>query len=274
MDKSALSSLLKSANVMVDAGFKWEDIRIVLVSSLYDAEISEFIKDFSTLDPARVKVIGARALALSHEKMGTKEKILKTSKSLEAIFKAWASAAKEKAPRPKDEAVETSVNEKEVISNDKKAGESKNSDVRETISPKVGPRSLAHEAFAKDALVVLPEEEGSINEGGIEALFEELFSTNGLASFNHAPNSVAAAFKRQLRILVDRDGGINKVAEKMGKAPSSLSRFLNKDHSPSESYVIQLGQALGLSYNDLEKLFYECKKRVERPLVTKVRSGQ
>lgn len=58
-------------------------------------------------------------------------------------------------------------------------------------------------------------------------------------------------FKKNLRRLVDRHGGINELAKKTGIPQPSLSRFFNSPSMPRRTTLYKIADALGLSENEI-----------------------
>jgi DNA-binding phage protein len=58
-------------------------------------------------------------------------------------------------------------------------------------------------------------------------------------------------FKKNLRRLVDRHGGITELAKKTGIPQPSLSRFFNSHSMPRRTTLYKIADALGLSENEI-----------------------
>ncbi len=58
-------------------------------------------------------------------------------------------------------------------------------------------------------------------------------------------------YKRNLRKLVDRHGGIVELAKKTGIPQPSLSRFFNSNSMPRRTTIYKIAEALGLSEKDI-----------------------
>jgi hypothetical protein len=60
-----------------------------------------------------------------------------------------------------------------------------------------------------------------------------------------------SGYKKKLRRLVDRHGGISKLAEKTGIPQPSLSRFFSSQSMPRRTTLYKIADALGLSENEI-----------------------
>lgn len=58
-------------------------------------------------------------------------------------------------------------------------------------------------------------------------------------------------FKKNLRRLVDRNGGISKLAKKTGIPQPSLSRFFGSQSMPRRTTLYKIAEALGLSEDQI-----------------------
>ncbi|PWU21023.1 MAG: hypothetical protein C5B49_03250 [Bdellovibrio sp.] len=58
-------------------------------------------------------------------------------------------------------------------------------------------------------------------------------------------------FKKNLRRLVDRQGGITELSKKTGIPQPSLSRFFNSQSMPRRTTLYKIADALGLSENEI-----------------------
>lgn len=58
-------------------------------------------------------------------------------------------------------------------------------------------------------------------------------------------------FKKGLRRLVDRNGGINELVKKTGIPQPSLSRFFSSQSMPRRTTLYKIADALGLSEDQI-----------------------
>ena len=59
------------------------------------------------------------------------------------------------------------------------------------------------------------------------------------------------AFKRRLRDVIDRNGGVTRVAERTGIPQPSLSRMLNTASMPRRTTLLRIAKALDLPETDI-----------------------